>query len=105
MALAHDSSFLDRIQYLMTQVALVVLAEINTTPSHPLRVQLSHQVLNNPALAASNASVAIVGSINLVAANTTINPGPPLIVTTDASDASILSQISTLWSALAGVST
>jgi hypothetical protein len=105
MSLAHDSSFLDRIQYLMTQTALVVLAEINTTPSHALRVQLAHQVLNNPGQAAINASVAIVGSANLLAANTTINPGPPPSVTTDATDASIFSQISALWSALAGVST
>jgi hypothetical protein len=110
MALAHDSSFLDRVQYLMTQVALVVLAEVNTTPNHTLRVQLAHQVLNSPGQAAVNASVTIVGSANLVAANTTVIPanpetGTPQTATTDATDAAILSQISTLWSALAGVST
>ena len=104
MQLAHDPSFLNRVQYLMTQEAVAaVLIEVNTTPNHPLRVQLAHQVLSNPGQAASNASVAIVGSVNLVSANTTINADGS--VTTDATDAAILSQISTLWNALAGVST
>ncbi len=103
MQLAHDSSFLNRVQYLMTQNALTILSEVNTTPNHNLRIQLAHQVLNNPGQAASNASVAIVGSVNLVAANTTINADGS--VTTDATDAAILAQIFTLWSALAGVST
>lgn len=103
MQLAHDPSFLNRVQYLMTQDAIAVLSEVNTTPDHVFRVQLAHQVLNNPGQAASNASVAIVGSVNLVAADTTVNADGS--VTTDATDAAILSQIATIWNALAGVST
>ena len=107
MQLAHDPSFLNRVQYLMTQDGIAVLSEVNTTPNHVLRVQLAHQVLNNPGQAANNASVAIVGSVNLVAANTTVvvNSDGSLTVTTDATDAAILAQIATLWNALAGVST
>jgi hypothetical protein len=103
MQLAHDSSFLNRVQYLMTQDAIAVLTEVNTTPSHNLRVQLAHQVLSNPGQAASAASVAIVGSVNLVAADTTVNADGT--VTTDATDAAILAQIATLWNSLSGVST
>ena len=105
MLLAHDSTFLDRLQYLLTQQAIVVLAEVNTTPSHVLRTQYARQVVQNAGQAASGASVLIVGSTNLVAANTTINPGPPPTVTTDATDAAIFSQLATLWNDLAGVST
>ncbi len=103
MALAHDPGFLNRVQYLMTQDALAVLAEVDASAARPLRLQLAHQVLNNPGQAASAASVAIVGSVNLVSANTTVNADGT--VSTDATDAAILSQIHTLWSALAGVST
>ena len=108
MLLAHDATFLDRVQYLMTQNALTILAEVNTTPSHALRTQLARQVLTNPGQAAINAAPAIVGSVNLVAANTTITPATettPQIVSTDATDAAILSQVFTIWNALAGVST
>ncbi len=110
MLLAHDSGFLDRVQYLMTQNALTVLAEVNTTPAHALRTQLARQVLTNPGQAAINAAPAVVGSANLVAATTTITPadvvaGTPQTVSTSATDAAILSQIFTLWNALAGVST
>jgi hypothetical protein len=105
MALSNDPSFIQRIQFLLTQEATVVLAEVNTTPNHVLRVQYARQVIQNAQQAAIAASVTIASSTNLVAANTTINPGSPITVTTDATDAAILAQISALWNALSGVST
>lgn len=101
MALAHDVSFLNRVQFAMGKVALTVVNEAGTVTGHAARRTYASSVLGNPAAAAVSMSVGLVGAINLVAANTTINPD--LTVTSDASDAAIESQVSTLWSAYAGV--
>lgn len=101
MALAHDVGFLNRVQFNLAVVALQVVNEADTVPGHAARRTYAQAVLGNPASAATAAAVALVGAVNLVAAVTTINPD--LSVTTDATDAAIQSQLSSLWDAFAGV--
>lgn len=101
MALAHDAGFLNRIQFAMGKVALQVVNEAGTVAGHAARRAYASQVLGNPAAAAVSMSVGLVGAVNLTAAVTTINPD--LTVTSDATDAAVESQVSTLWNAYAGV--
>lgn len=100
MALAHDPSFLNRVQYAMAVVALQVVNEATTVPGHTARRAYAQQVLGSPASAAVSMAVGLVGAVNLVAPVTTINPD--LSVTTDATDAAIASQVATLWNGYAG---
>lgn len=101
MALAHDAQFLNRVQYAMGVVALQVITEAVTVPGHAARRTYAASVLGNPGAAAVSMAVGLVGSVNLTAVNTFLNPD--LSVTTDATDAAIVSQVGTLWSAYAGV--
>lgn len=168
VALAHDPKFLNRLQYLLCQQAIVVKNEslitsssvaaasvitmanphgfttgdsvtiaghVGSTPSvngtyvvtvltstqfsiplvvtiagsggtavkasHAARATYAGQVLADPAGKATTAAITIGGATNLTTANTSIDFNG--IVTTDATDAAILSQIATLWDALSGV--
>lgn len=101
IALAHDPVFLNRLQYLICQQAITVKNEASTTTGHAARAAFAGQVLADPAAKAVTMAVTICGGINLVAATTAIDFDR--VVTTDATDAVILSQIATFWDAFAGV--
>ena len=101
MALAHDAQFLNRVQFAMATVALQVVNELVTVPGHAARRTYAQSVLGNPAAASVAAAVALVGAVNLTAALTTIDAN--LTVSTDATDAALASQVSTLWNAFSGV--
>lgn len=102
MALAHDAQFLNRVQYSLCRVALQVCQEAGTVPSHAVRRTYAQQVLGNPGAASAAAAVALVGSVNLLSGvTTTMNPNGS--ASTDATDAAIDSQVSSLWNAFAGV--
>lgn len=101
MALARDPQFLNRVQYLMCRIAANVVAEAGTVPSHAARRAFAAQVLGNPTAAAASFAVGLVGAINLISRDTTVNPD--FSVTTSATDAEIENQISTLWNQYAGV--
>lgn len=101
MLLAKDADFLQRLQYLMVQEARNVKAEPLSTPQHVPRSNYATVVINNPPSAASQAAVMIVGGINLIGTVTLEDAGP----VTSATDAAILLQIATFWSALAGADT
>ncbi len=101
MALAHDPQFLNRVQYLLCTEAITVKNENPATTGHAARAAYAGQVLADPAGKAATVAITLVGGINLVAANTAIDFEG--VVTTDATDAAILSQIATLWDALSGV--
>lgn len=98
MTLARDPNFLLRLQYLMVQEARVVKGEPNSTPQHQARTLYATTVINNPPAAAQQGSAMIVGGPNLIGTVTLEDAGP----VTTASDAAILSQIATFWTALAG---
>lgn len=99
MLLAQDANWLKRLQYLLVQQARVVTDESADTPEHAARSSYARVVINNPAGAASGASVMVVGGPNLVGTVTLEDAGP----VTTASDAAVLSQIATFWNTLAGV--
>ena len=101
MALVHSTQFLDRLQYILTQQAVVVVAESAGTANHATRVTFAAKVLTSPAAAASGAAVALAGSTNVVGTVT----GSGNTADSTASDAALLSQVATLWNTLAGVTT
>lgn len=99
MQLAQDRDFLTRLQYLMVQQARVVKGEPSSTPHHTERSDYATSVINSPQSATPQAAVMLVGGPNLIGTVTLEDTGP----VTSASDAAILSQIATYWSALSGV--
>lgn len=101
MQLVGSPAFLSRIQYLLAQQARVVKAEALNTACHVSRSNYATAVLNNPAGIAPSAAVIIVGGINLIGTVTGTAPN----ATSSASDAAILSQVSTFWSHLSGCDT
>jgi hypothetical protein len=101
MMLAKDPAFLNRLNYLMLQTARTVKEEPADTPYHYKRTTYASQVLSNSALMVSQAASTVVGGINLIGTVELNDDG----VTTTASDAAILSQVSTFWNALSSVDT
>src|SRR5262245_18578125 len=101
MLLARDAAFLQRLQYLLVQQARVVKSEALATPQHTARSNYATTVINNPAGAATQAAVMIVGGVNVIGTVTLENSGP----VTTATDAALTSQIATFWTQLAGADT
>lgn len=101
MALAQDEQFLNRVQYAMATYAVTVMGE-GSIVNHALRAAYAKAVLADPAAAASAIAVGLVGAVNLTSANTFLHPNKE--VTSDATDAAILAQVSSLWNAYSGVS-
>jgi len=99
MMLAKDQAFLNRLNYLMLQTARGVKEEAPETPYHQKRTNYASQVLANSAMMVSQAAFTVVGGVNLIGTVELNDDG----VTTTASDAAILSQVSTFWNALSGV--
>lgn len=102
MALASDAKFIRRLAALFNLEAQVVVAEVSTTPNHPIRRQLAQACIVNGQSVAQQFALTIALSTNLMAANTTYD-FIQLAVVTDAGDAAIRSEIVTLWNGLAGV--
>jgi hypothetical protein len=100
--LSRDGSFLNRLSGLLLSEAGVIAAEPSTVPNHAKRRELAQLILMNPTAMTANLAPAICNATNLVAANTAwdFEAGS---CDTDASDAAIRSQISTMWDVLAGV--
>lgn len=103
MKLATDAGFLQRVQYLLAQQARVVLTETGIGGTHAARATYAKSVLAAPAGQATVAAVVIVGGTNLLSPNATTTVNANGTVTTDATDAAILSQIATFWNQLAGI--
>lgn len=95
MQLVNSTTFTNRLQYILSQQAIVVKAELLATTCHPKRSSFADVVINSPAAAASQVSVLIAGSTNVL--GTVIVNVNPNLVDSSASDAAILSQIATLW--------
>jgi hypothetical protein len=99
MMLAKDPAFLNRLNYLMLQTARSIKEEAPSTPHHQKRTNYASQVLMNSAMMVAQAASTVVGGINLIGTVELTDDG----VMTTASDAAILSQVSTFWNALSGV--
>lgn len=102
IALANDSNFVKRLIGLFNLQAQIVIAEPTSTQYHALRRQLAQTCITQGGSIASQFALTIAFSTNLMAANTTYD-FTQLAVVTDATDAAISSEISTLWNGLAGV--
>src|SRR6266571_5912622 len=96
IALANDQNFVRRLAALFNLEAQVVISESPTVENHPLRRQLAQLCITNSTSVASQFALTIALSTNLMAANTSYDFTAEAVVT-DASDAAIRSQISTLW--------
>jgi hypothetical protein len=99
MSLAGSPSFLARLQYLQTQQARTVKAEALATVCHAKRSVYADAVISDPAGAAKTAAVMVVGGANLIA--TVVPNSNSDKIDSSATDAAILSQVATFWSALA----
>lgn len=101
MTLVASPVFTTRVQYLMTQQARTVLAETGVGAMHSCRAAYATTVTRNAPATAATASVMIVGGTNLIGTVT----GSGATADSTATDAAILSQIATFWTALAGCDT
>lgn len=100
-ALAADQNFQKRLSSLLLSEAIVIAGEPDETEHHQQRRQLAQQIITNPTQMAYSLGPTITNATNLVAANTTYNFEAGAIETS-ATDAEIRSQISSLWSVMAG---
>lgn len=118
MSLAHDARFLNRLQYLICEVAIQVKNETAADEPfathtgqpdaatafaawHPARAAYAGEVLADPAGKTTTMAITLVGATNLVGAGTGFNDFGDCL--SNASDDDIRSQIATLWNAFAGV--
>lgn len=99
MMLARDPAFLNRLNYIMLQVARTVKEEDAATPHHQKRTAYATSILGNSQMMVGQAAYTVVGGVNLIGTVELTDNG----VETSATDAAILSQVSTFWNALAGV--
>lgn len=102
MQLVASALFLNRMQYLLVQQALVVLSEALATAHHAARARYAGVIVSQPASQAAIAAVMVVGGVNLTSEAIT---GSGATADTTATDAEMLSQIATFWNALAGIDT
>ena len=101
IALGNDNSWRQRIKSLMYQIAAQVDAEDPGAPNHTARVNFAFKVVSTPGVPESYASWFTMRT-NVTGTNVTYNFSDAQI-TSDATDAAILSQIATDWNFLAGV--
>lgn len=102
-ALANDGRFRQRVKNALSTVAWQVLNESTGITGHVARAAYARNVIGSLDAAVQSVSGWIVTRTNLMGANTTVSliQGVP-VVTTDATDASIESQIATDWTLLSG---
>lgn len=102
MKLAADPSFIDRVVYVMSQQARVVLTETGVGATHAARANYAKNVISSPRSYASVAAPVVVGGVNLLSGVTTTIEADGS-VTTDCTDAALASQVATFWNQLAGI--
>lgn len=95
MQLVASSLFRGRVQYLLSQQATVVKAELLATTCHPKRSLFADAVISSPDGIAQQVSVLIAGSTNVI--GTVVFNANPNLIDSSATDAAMLSQIATLW--------
>lgn len=100
-ALADDTFFRLRCRNIILQEAAVVYNESAGTTGHAARAAYAVKLLQSPTFADQLVQV-LVTRTNLVAGNVTYDFNSRA-VTTDVSDASILSQVASDWSMFSGV--
>jgi hypothetical protein len=98
MTLAVSPAFLNRLQYLLTQQARVVKAEALATACHAKRSTFADVVISDPLTSARVAAVMMVGGTNLI--GTVVGNANTDKIDSSATDAAILAQTATFWSAL-----
>ncbi len=96
MQLVNSTTFINRLQYLLTQQAVVVKAEALNTVCHTKRSLFADQIIASPIETARASSVMIAGSTNVIGTVIIANG----VADSSASDAALLSQVATLWNAL-----
>ena len=101
MALAGNTAFRLRCAYTLAQIAMTVRAESVGTANHALRDALARYILADPQGYADKIAPVIVGLTNVVAAGTTVAADGT--VTSNVTDAALLSQLTSVWNILAGV--
>jgi len=101
-ALAADQNFQKRLSSLLLSEAIVVAGEPTETEFHQQRRQLAQQIITNPTQMSYSLGPTVANGTNLVARDTTYNFEAGAIET-NATDAEIRSQITTLWNVMAGV--
>jgi len=110
MQLTTSPVFLGRIQYFLVSIAGGVLSEAHATVQHACRFAYAVGALGSPAQSAANVSALVAGSTNVVGtAVQWSTPTPPNPLTnpyegqwdSSASDAALLSQITTLFNTFA----
>ena len=104
-ALANDGAFRARIKNALATIAWQVLGEDPATTGHGARTTYARQVLGALDQAASFTAGWIVVRPNVFQTNVTVGFDPvttQIVVTTDATDAALQSQIATDWSLIAG---
>ena len=105
-ALLRDTGpggFMERLPYILCDVAKSVLTESAGTVFHTSRAVYAQQVLANPGTLAKTAAPVIIGGIN-VYTSTAYDPVTKT-ATCSATDAALISQVTTLWNAIAGLNT
>jgi hypothetical protein len=102
-ALAGDGAFRQRVRNLVLLEAAVVGNEVNTTPGHAARSAFAFKVIGSPGVADTVADF-LCARTNLTGSTVTYDFSKRAAVT-DASDASIRSQIATDWNMLSGIQT
>ena len=101
-ALGADPYFQWRVQAALGHVARTVLEEPDTTEGHAARASYARTVINNIELSARQVAPWLVERPNLMLFATSYS-FPARAVITAAGDADIESQLTTDWSALAGL--
>lgn len=105
MKLAKDVAFLERVQYTLVKKAAEVLGEPLATAGHNQRAAYARACIMNPAAQAPNAAVLLVGTTNFLALGEVTYDDGTAIVTCNVDDAEMYSQVTSSFSALAGVET
>lgn len=100
MKLAHDTQFLDRVQFWSVKKARDVRHEGAVT-NHPARNAFAALVLGNPGLLSVQIAVGLVTHINLTARDTTYNTQTGHFETS-ATGAEMFSAIGDMWDDYAG---
>jgi hypothetical protein len=101
-ALAQEPAFQGRVRSAMSTVAWAVLNEDPSTPNHDKRAAFARTVLSNGTFAAQTAAPWLVERPNVLTAETSYDFHARAI-TTAATDADLVNQLTTDWDILSGV--
>lgn len=107
MQLVSSIQFTNRLQYLMSQYAKVVLNEAHIFPFHADRAYYATRVVQTPAVMASAAAILISGEnvAGAVIVGTVITDPVTGFKDSSASDTAVTNAIIDLWNTLASIDT